>query len=147
MPRPTPQLPLHFTPIPTPTSFCVYFNLCFFDFDTNSENDTDFPFFTSMPSLTSTLTPCLHPPSVRFSVPITPTGWKSHVWIPPRYWSFIGFVVQGRTIDCSLKSKDFTSDSTFNQPTHTVRPLIRIRASIRHPFRHNLLPSPHLPHF
>ncbi|KAG5634961.1 hypothetical protein H0H81_000208 [Sphagnurus paluster] len=42
--RPPMQLPPPFKPITTSTSVCDYPNLRFFD--TNSEKDTDFPFFT-----------------------------------------------------------------------------------------------------
>ena len=49
-----------FYTLSTPTSFCVYFNFYFFDFNISSENDTDLPLFTSMPSLTSTLSSPAH---------------------------------------------------------------------------------------
>ena len=143
MPRPTPQLLQHFTPIPTPTSSCVYFNLCSFNFDINSENDADLTFFTFMFSLTPTLTPCLHPPRLRFKVPIAPTGWKSHVSIP----LLAGVISSSSSKEGPLTAHSnpgtLRSDSTFNQPTHTVRLLIRIGALIPHHFR----PSPRLPHF
>ena len=84
---------------------------------------------------------------MRFSVPITVTGWKSHVWIPPIAGVLSASSSKERPKIAHSNPGTSRSDSTFNQPTHTGRPFILLGASIRHPFRHDLLPLPYLPHF
>ena len=84
---------------------------------------------------------------MRFSVPITVTGWKSHVWIPPIAGVLSASSSKERPKIAHSNPGTSRSDSTFNQPTHTGHPFILLGASIRHPFRHDLLPLPYLPHF